>query len=59
MEALQQESQPPSTINNEFEKKDFKSGYKKLISDNSVIKALGYKPEVSFHDLAKMMMNND
>ncbi len=41
------------------EKKDFKSGYKKLISDNSIIKALGYKPEVSFHDLAKMMMNNE
>ncbi|MFN0083056.1 MAG: GDP-mannose 4,6-dehydratase, partial [Ferruginibacter sp.] len=41
------------------EKKDFKSGYKKLISDNTVIKSLGYKPEVSFHDLAKMMMNND
>ena len=36
---------------------DFVSSYKKLISDNSVIKSLGYQPEVSFSSLAKMMMH--
>ncbi len=44
---------------NIVERKDFISSYKKLISDNSILKTLGYKPEISFHDLAKMMMNND
>ncbi len=43
---------------NIIERNDFISSYKKLISDNSLIKTLGYKPEVSFHDLAKMMMSN-
>ena len=36
---------------------DFVSSYKKLISDNSVIKSLGYQSEVSFSSLAKMMMH--
>jgi len=36
---------------------DFVSSYKKLISDNSVIKSLGYQLEVSFSSLAKMMMH--
>ena len=40
-------------------RKEFISSYKKLVSDNSVIKSLGYKPTVSFTDLAKIMMNND
>lgn len=38
-------------------KNDFVSSYKKLISDNSVIKSLGYQPQVSFSSLAKMMMH--
>ena len=38
-------------------KNDFVSSYKKLISDNSVIKSLGYQPEVSFSNFAKMMMD--
>jgi GDPmannose 4,6-dehydratase len=43
---------------NIIERNDFISSYKKLISDNSLIKTLGYKPDVSFHDLAKLMMSN-
>ncbi len=35
----------------------FSSSYKKLVSDNSLIKSIGYKPEVSFKALAEMMMN--
>lgn len=42
-----------------IEKNSFKSSYKKLVSDNTVIKSLGYQPTVSFDDLVKMMMNND
>lgn len=37
-------------------KKDFISDYKKLVSDPSLIFSLGWKPEVSFHELAKIMM---
>jgi GDPmannose 4,6-dehydratase len=43
---------------NVVERKDFISSYQKLVSDNSIIKGLGYKPDVSFHDLAKMMMHD-
>jgi GDPmannose 4,6-dehydratase len=42
------------------ENNNFKSSYKKLISDNTLIKSLGYKPNVSFRELAKMMtLKND
>ncbi|MFC4261703.1 GDP-mannose 4,6-dehydratase [Ferruginibacter yonginensis] len=34
----------------------FKSSYKVLVSDNSTIKKIGYKPEISFKKLAKLMM---
>ncbi|MEJ7610366.1 MAG: GDP-mannose 4,6-dehydratase [Ferruginibacter sp.] len=34
----------------------FISGYRKLVSDNTLIRSLGYQPAVSFPDLAKMMM---
>ena len=37
-------------------KKDFIPEYKKLVSDPSLIFSLGWKPEVSFHELAKIMM---
>ncbi|MEO8765032.1 MAG: GDP-mannose 4,6-dehydratase [Ginsengibacter sp.] len=37
-------------------KKDFTSDYKKLVSDPSLIFSLGWKPQVSFHELAKIMM---
>ena len=47
-----------SNMNENVEiRNDFVSSYKKLISDNSVIKSLGYQPEVSFSSLAKMMMH--
>jgi GDPmannose 4,6-dehydratase len=39
------------------EKKDFTSSYKILVSDNTLIKSIGYKPIVSFKELAKMMMD--
>lgn len=35
---------------------DFASGYSQLVSDPSLIFSLGWKPEVSFGELAKMMM---
>jgi GDPmannose 4,6-dehydratase len=38
------------------ENNNFKSSYKKLVSDNALIKSLGYKPNVSFNELAKMMI---
>jgi GDPmannose 4,6-dehydratase len=37
-------------------KKDFVAEYRQLISDPSLIFSLGWKPEVSFEQLAKMMM---
>ena len=47
-----------SNMNENVEiRNDFVSSYKKFISDNSVIKSLGYQPEVSFSSLAKMMMH--
>jgi GDPmannose 4,6-dehydratase len=38
------------------ENNNFKSSYKKLVSDNSLIKSLGYKQNISFSELAKMMI---
>lgn len=35
---------------------NFKSAYKKLVSDSTVIRSLGFNPEVSFEALAKMMI---
>ncbi|MEO5889549.1 MAG: GDP-mannose 4,6-dehydratase [Ferruginibacter sp.] len=35
---------------------NFTSEYKKLVSDSSLIFSLGWKPEVSFNDLAKLML---
>jgi GDPmannose 4,6-dehydratase len=35
---------------------DFISGYKQLVSDPSLIFSLGWKPEVDFKELAKLMM---
>jgi GDPmannose 4,6-dehydratase len=43
-------------INYVIENDNFKPSYKKLISDNTLIKSLGYKPNVSFNELAKMMI---
>ena len=42
-----------------IEKEGFNSSYKKLISDNTVIKSLGYHSTTTFDDLVKMMMKND
>jgi GDPmannose 4,6-dehydratase len=39
-----------------IENNNFKSSYKKLVSNCSLIKSLGYKPDVSFGELAKMMI---
>ncbi len=38
---------------------NFKSSYKKLVSDNTLIKSLGYKPNISFSQLAKMMITEN
>ena len=38
------------------ETKGYTSPYKILISENSLIRSLGYKPEVSFHELVNIMM---
>ncbi len=38
-------------------KKDFTPEYKQLVSDPSLIRSLGWKPEVDFEELAKMMMH--
>lgn len=35
---------------------EFKSSYSQLISDPSIINSLGWTPEISFKELAKMMM---
>ncbi|MEO6405770.1 MAG: GDP-mannose 4,6-dehydratase [Ferruginibacter sp.] len=40
------------------EKKMFIPEYKELVSDNSVIRSLGYQPKVSFKELAVMMIEN-
>ena len=37
-------------------KDDFIAEYEKLVSDPSLIFSLGWKPQVSFHELAKIMM---
>ncbi len=37
-------------------KKDFIPEYEKLVSDPALIFSLGWKPEVSFHELVKIMM---
>jgi GDPmannose 4,6-dehydratase len=39
------------------ENDNFKSSYKKLVSDNTLIKRLGYKPQINFYQLANMMIN--
>ena len=36
---------------------NFVSSYKKLVSDNTIISALGYSPKISFTNLARMMVN--
>ncbi len=38
------------------ENSNFKSSYKKLVSNNDLIKSLGYKQTASFRELAKMMV---
>ena len=38
------------------EKDDFIAEYKQLVSDATLIKSLGFKQEVSFHQLAEMMI---
>ena len=35
----------------------FKAEYKQLISDNSLIRSLGFQSEISFHQLAQMMIH--
>ena len=39
-------------------KNDFTPEYKMLVSDSSLLFSLGWKPETSFEELAKMMMNS-
>ncbi len=39
-------------------KNDFISEYQQLVSDSSLIFSLGWKPEVSFEQLAEMMLNS-
>jgi GDPmannose 4,6-dehydratase len=39
------------------ENSNFKSSYKKLVSDNKLIISLGYKPKVSFYKLANIMID--
>lgn len=36
----------------------FRSEYKRLVSDNSLLVSLGWKPRVSFQELADMMLND-
>lgn len=40
-------------------KKDFKAEYEVLVSNPKLIKSLGWKPKVSFYELADMMMEDD
>jgi GDP-D-mannose dehydratase len=35
---------------------DFRSEYKRLVADPSIIRNLGWMPEVGFDDLARMMV---
>ena len=44
---------------NVLQLEQFIPGYKILVSDNSIIKSLGYKPQVSLKELAKIMLNKD
>jgi len=39
------------------ERDDFKSEYRQLVSNPSLMKSLGFVPEVNFEELARMMMN--
>lgn len=39
-------------------KKDFKADYDRLVSKPDLIMSLGWKPEVSLHELADMMLNS-
>ena len=39
-----------------LETRNYKSGYKILLSDNSLIRSLGYQKKVNFYDLAEIMM---
>jgi GDPmannose 4,6-dehydratase len=39
--------------------KNFQSEYNTLVSDPSLIKSLGWRPEVSFQELASMMIENE
>lgn len=41
-----------------IKKNDFKPEYHRLVSDASVIRSLGFNPEVSFKELAQMMIND-
>lgn len=41
-----------------IEKNDFKSEYRQLVSDPSLINSLGFKPKLSFLQLAQMMIND-
>lgn len=42
-----------------IERNDFKAEYKQLVSDASLIHSIGFTPQVSFYELAQMMINND
>lgn len=37
---------------------DFKSEYQKLVSDNTLLKSMGWRPKISFETLADMMIDN-
>jgi GDPmannose 4,6-dehydratase len=37
----------------------FKAEYRKLVSDTTIVKSIGFKIETSFEDLSKMMVFND
>ena len=38
-----------------IENSNFKSAYKKLVSDNTLIKSIGYNPKIGFKQLAQLM----
>ena len=42
-----------------IERNDFKAEYRQLVSDASLIQSIGFKPTVSFYELAQMMLKND